>query len=537
MKTIKILGKFIGILLLLFCILLPVSFCLKLWSKRLLLAEYVPVSFSESTKELQNPYIGWYTLRGYYLSEENEPNLSSLPSISDQPGLTLLEINLHAYQNQPIGEKGLLQLKRILEAWKRSGSQLILRFVYDWDGKGEENEPEELHTILTHMEQTIPIVNDYKDCVYLLQGIFVGSYGEMHGTKFMDREDMLTLISTLDNLADPAIYLSVRTPAQLRTILAAQGSSAPSTSSTASTVAAKSPAETASSSVNSSADTKVQDETASASFSSKPATATSSLAARLGLFNDGILGSESDTGTYGTLPPSQTDYTSAWNRTDELFFQDTLCAGVPNGGEVILENPLNDFPACLDALRTMHISYLNSAYDGAVLEKWKESNCAASTDPLYQGISGYDYIGQHMGYRYVIQDMTLSFQPLKEENLTLSLTLNNTGFSAAYRDFSWTVTLAAEDGSLHSFPLSLSSKALQPGEPFSVSFSVPARNLSEGTYSLYLSCYDPHLDREILLASDTEHTLLGYTLGTLSCSKLHSLKELLSLFTNSFQNP
>ena len=71
------------------------------------MAEYVPVSFSESTKELQNPYIGWYTLRGYYLSEENEPNLSSLPSISDQPGLTLLEINLHAYQNQPIGEKGL----------------------------------------------------------------------------------------------------------------------------------------------------------------------------------------------------------------------------------------------------------------------------------------------------------------------------------------------------------------------------------------------------------------------------------------------
>lgn len=256
MKTIKILGKFIGFLILLICILLPVSFCLKLWSERLLLAEYVPVSFSESTKELQNPYIGWYTLRGYYLSEEKEPNLSGLPSVSDQPGLTLLEINLHAYQNQPIGEKGLLQLNQILEAWKRSGSQLILRFVYDWDGKGEENEPEELHTILTHMEQTIPIVNDYKDCVYLLQGIFVGSYGEMHGTKFMGREDMLTLISTLDNLADSAIYLSVRTPAQLRTILAAQGSSASSTSSTA---AAKSPAETASS-VNSSAGTKVQDE-------------------------------------------------------------------------------------------------------------------------------------------------------------------------------------------------------------------------------------------------------------------------------------
>ena len=352
------------------------------------MAEYVPVSFSESTKELQNPYIGWYTLRGYYLSEEKEPNLSCLPSVSDQPGLTLLEINLHAYQNQPIGEKGLLQLNRILETWKRSGSQLILRFVYDWDGKGEENEPEELHTILTHMEQTIPIVNNYKDCVYLLQGIFVGSYGEMHGTKFMGREDMLTLISKLDNLADPAIYLSVRTPAQLRTILAAQGASA-----------------------------------SSASFSSKPATVVSSLAARLGLFNDGILGSESDTGTYGTLPASQTDYTSAWNRTDELSFQDMLCAGVPNGGEVILENPLNDFPACLDALRTMHISYLNSAYDGAVLEKWKGSNCASSTDPLYQGISGYDYIGQHMGYRYVIQDMTLFFQPLKEENLTLSLTL------------------------------------------------------------------------------------------------------------------
>ena len=54
----------------------------------------------------------------------------------------------------------------------------------------------------------------------------------------------------------------------------------------------------------------------------------------------------------------------------------------------------------------MHVSYLNSEHDPAVLDKWK---AAAYKDKasVFNGLSGYDYIERHLGYRYVIQDTAL----------------------------------------------------------------------------------------------------------------------------------
>lgn len=70
----------------------------------------------------------------------------------------------------------------------------------------------------------------------------------------------------------------------------------------------------------------------------------SSLASRLGLYNDGMLGSANDTGTYGDKAAANlnTNYNDAWTREDELAFQMTspLCT---NGGEVIIDNVYNDF--------------------------------------------------------------------------------------------------------------------------------------------------------------------------------------------------
>ena len=55
----------------------------------------------------------------------------------------------------------LAKLILFLSAWTKTGSQLILRFLYDWDGQNLESEPTELSQILTHMEQVGPIVNKY----------------------------------------------------------------------------------------------------------------------------------------------------------------------------------------------------------------------------------------------------------------------------------------------------------------------------------------------------------------------------------------
>ena len=52
---------------------------------------------------------------------------------------------------------------------------MFFRFLYDWDGKAMETEPQSLEQILRHMDQTAEVVNRYTDCVFLMQGIFVGN--------------------------------------------------------------------------------------------------------------------------------------------------------------------------------------------------------------------------------------------------------------------------------------------------------------------------------------------------------------------------
>ena len=100
-----------------------------------------------------------------------------------------------------------------MSAWTKTGSQLILRFLYDWDGQNLESEPNELSQILIHMEQVGPIVNKYASSVYIMQGSFVGNWGEMNNTTHMGNGEMETLIQKLDDVIDPSIFLSVRTPA------------------------------------------------------------------------------------------------------------------------------------------------------------------------------------------------------------------------------------------------------------------------------------------------------------------------------------
>lgn len=106
-----------------------------------------------------------------------------------------------------------------------------------------------------------------------------------------------------------------------------------------------------------------------------------------------MLGTANDTGTYGDTPASADAYRSAWVREDELDFQNRLCNFVPNGGEVILDNPFNDFDHALSDLSRMHVSYLNSEHDLVVLDKWKNSVYHDEVS-VFDGISGYDYIAR-----------------------------------------------------------------------------------------------------------------------------------------------
>lgn len=437
--------------------------------------DYTEISSSETNTILSNPYVGWYSLIGYTLSDSGIPTVPSSYLKADSPTeLVLLEINLLNYADCDISQSGLSNLDLLLSRWSDTKKQLILRFVYDWDGNNLQTEPSSRRQIERHIEQIAPFINKYRNSVYILQGIFVGNWGEMNHSEYLSADDMTFLAQKLAALTDPSIFLAVRTPAQLRTILK---TATPLTSTDA---------------------------------------YSGSLASRLGLYNDGMLGSATDTGTYGDSSSSTSDYTASWPRADELTFQNQLCNYVPNGGEVILPNSYNDLDEAVKTLSTTHVSYLNKDYDTDVLEiKWKNSTYSGS-DPIWQGMNGYDYISGHLGYRYVLNASSFSHNQL-------SVTIVNKGFSNCYRPVFASLTVASTD---HSFQetISIDSDPRTWLSGKSVTFQIPldTSELKCASYTLSLRLTDTALNREILLASDLPHDTDGYQLGTLTVDTLFS---------------
>lgn len=466
--------------------------------RRLRFLHYIPETLEESADTLKNPYIGWYKLSGYLISDDTPLHLPDTASQSENTpaantalsedadnnasaSLILLEFNLKNYADRDLSHTALNQLDSALAAWQTNGNQLILRFLYDWDGKNLETEPDNLEQILRHMEQVAPVVNRYADCVYLMQGIFVGNWGEMNNSAWLSSENRSILIQTLSDLISPDIFLSVRTPAQLRSIV----------------------------------------QSAKPLGSSQPFDG--SLPARLGLFNDGMLGSGNDTGTYGDTAASASDYQSAWLRQDELDFQNELCRYVPNGGEVIIDNAFND-PETADAsLEQMHVSYLNQAYDPAVLTKWKNSPYTGSNS-VYSGLSFYDYVTCRLGYRYVIRDSFLQLSPLANE-AQFSVSIENTGFSVSYRSFDITLNLVSDSGEVTSVPLDADPRFWDSGSVSEVKTTVDVRSLPEGFYTVWLKFTDPRSGLEILPASTAEHGDSGSRIGSFTLSRLHLTSE------------
>ena len=447
-------------------------------------SSYSSAVYTESARELENPYIGWYQMFEYILSDTDSFDPVPVEAQEQGPGLAMLEINLQNYRECPVSSKGLAQLEEILDTWQSTGRQLIVRFLYDWDGNGLEKEPGDISLILTHMTQTAEIINRHTDCVYILQGVFVGSWGEMHSSGYLDEESLLALINRLDAVIDSSIFLAVRTPEYWRVIAR---SHAPLSASQA--------------------------------FGG-------SLSTRLGLFNDGMLGSDTDLGTYGSLDAlDSAQYYGKLTRRAEIEFQNALCDYVPNGGEVVIDNPFNDFPSAAADLAAMHVSYLNRSYDQAVFSKWSES--VYTGDSPFDGMSGYDYISRHLGYRYVLRSSSFRSTASCGKTAWLSLVLENVGFSSCYRSFD--VSLILKDTlqpAEYVLPVQTDTRLLSSGEEVQLDIPLDIRSYATGSYDVFLKISDPVSGCEIFLANESDSDRADFFVGSLEIKKFPDLESL-----------
>lgn len=62
---------------------------------------------------------------------------------------------------------------------------MILRVCYDTEGKGMEREPQRIFVVQRHMQALGSLAERYADAILTVQGVFVGSWGEMHTSRFL----------------------------------------------------------------------------------------------------------------------------------------------------------------------------------------------------------------------------------------------------------------------------------------------------------------------------------------------------------------
>lgn len=333
----------------------------------------------ESTDYDGNPSKGWYGLYPFVISEE--PDFDNLVwSLADGDVIALVRIDIGRRQpgvgtGSPFTAEELDRADRILTWFEKHSLEVILRITYDTEGKGMEHEPSLIKNVAGHMRQLGPVIAAHADNIIVHQGIFVGSWGEMHDSKFLSENAVCELYETLVSACGNKVRIAVRTPMQHRFIMKYltryMGTG------------------------NADTDTDIL----------RPA-----------LYNDAILSSEDDMCTY------------AGGRTVWADYQDEVCTYAVCGGEAIHDNQLNDYDNAVKELANMHITYLNRQYDMAVLDKWRSNN-------------GYDYIGTHLGYRFVVTDTAVGRDAEEETgsktqtgvgSIYINVRIANRGFACVY---------------------------------------------------------------------------------------------------------
>lgn len=316
-------------------------------------------SLKETLEKTANPGIGWYHLYTFDAGCADP----ELYIACEEEEIVLLLIDIGAFREKEISAEALLSVRQIFRFFAEHQKEMIIRFAYDTEGKGMEKEPESGELILSHIHALGQIIKEYHNHIMVMQGILVGNWGEMHGSKFLSERWMIKLVQAVLEAADYSCALAVRKPSQLRYI-------------------------------SRQCDRRVVE--------------------RLTLFNDGMFGSKTDLGTYGS---------GGEDRKKELTWQEEYMRDRYVGGEALAEQHPEEIH-CIDGkdafadMRQMHLSYLNSVYQKELLDHWKKEELTWQQ----ARVSAYDYIGAHLGYRFVVCDV-------KWKKDVILIQIKNTGFA------------------------------------------------------------------------------------------------------------
>ncbi len=293
---------------------------------------------TETFEALGNPGRGWYRIYTFFPGERAFEE----PVRYKNETLALVLFNIGAYKDQDFPETVLREMDEILQSFEAKGFELILRICYDTEGKGMVREPSLFSQVKSHLAQVAPLIRKHAERILTCQGLLIGNWGEMHGSRYLLPKCVKELTELFLRETEGKVTLALRKPSQWRMAFP-EG---------------------------------VKEQ-------------------RVGFFNDGILGSDTHLGTFGPAGDGRKGWEEPWGIEEELRFLDAFEGQVPYGGEVLMP-PFHLEPGeILKTLGALRTSYLNSTHDAALLASWKQT--------VYEGRSLYETVGERLGYRFLVR--------------------------------------------------------------------------------------------------------------------------------------
>lgn len=312
--------------------------------------------------------------------------------------------------------------RETLDNCRKNGCMVGMRFRYDTKGKADP-EPATFAQVLAHIEQikNSGILSDNADIIAFVESGFVGKWGEQHGGKYTTVEYKAQLLDAMLDAVPEDIPVTVRTPdtfAQWAGIKRSQLND-PELMRAAETGASEEQKRI--------------------------------LSRRVGMYDDGYMGSNTDLGTY-----SDRTKETAWlgSVTTDTYFGGEFSGDTEFAQTFDTYLPENAIPE----MYKTHLSYINSNIFPLYKEYTFGPDCdvAGADNSAYYGESVFRFIRDHLGYRFVLRRSELDPELEQGGTLHLRFSVENTGFANPVRHTQGSVVLE-KDGTYIKAPVSLDS--------------------------------------------------------------------------------
>lgn len=424
-----------------------------------------PKSIDGETAYVRNPDCGFYTPVLVVLRAEEAAYTLNEPLLV-RNNLLHLRVDLGAFSSAGGGADGdvpqaaLMSFAALLNTLREHSVNAVVRFAYDAFEGNKDCEPT-LDVMRGHIAQMGAVLAGYTDVLTAVEAGMIGPWGEMHSSKLANDKGVNAVMAAWLSALPAPVPVLVRRPTFIALYLG---------------IAVY--------------DLKY--------FTALPGTD----AYRLGVFNDGYLGSETDLGTYV-------------DREGEIGFLSRQAAHLPFGGEVTVPNsPFNAIEYAATEMFSTHTSYLNELWNDQVIASWKESpyTQAAGPDKDYHGLSAYVYIRDHLGYRFTLEEVI--YPDRVKGNMKVKLRIKSDGFGNLNKSKTAELVFAGENGTF-AVPVGLDATAWKTGATYKETVKVDTASVPGGHYTLYLRLRDPNEVRYAvaLMNGSFDENTLGNKLG------------------------